>query len=65
MLDLIIDYNKAKLIVKEQGFEGWLSYLNTLFPNRDFYTVSTFWYEDSKYICKAKGQFGDLIVGWS
>jgi len=64
LYDLIVPHDLAKWIVKENGFESWFNFLKSKFPQKDIYSVSNAWYIDKKYICKAKGKYGDLIIGW-
>ena len=63
MFDFIMNHKKAKEIVKEKGFDGFMGYFEEEY-NYNFYSCSTYWEDDSKYICKLKGSKGDLIVGW-
>lgn len=44
--------------------EEVLSLLQKLFPKHQLYNISLGWREDRKYILKAKGLLGDVIVGW-
>jgi hypothetical protein len=63
-MDFIMEYEKAKQMVKDSGWDGFMNHFEEEYPERDFYSCSQWWYEDSKYICKFKGGGGDLIVGW-
>lgn len=58
-----MNYKDAKTIVKEFGFEGFVEKLEREF-GYDFFGCSTYWYDDSKFICKMKGSRGDIIIGW-
>ena len=63
MIDFIMEYEKAKGIVKEEGWDGFLEHFEEAF-DCSFFSCSTYWPDDSKYICKLKGMKGDKIVGW-
>ncbi|EGW40139.1 hypothetical protein DOT_1940 [Desulfosporosinus sp. OT] len=39
--------------------------LKSIFPERLLYRMSTDWREDKKFILKAKGTMGDVLVGWT
>ncbi|WP_077621275.1 hypothetical protein [Sediminibacillus massiliensis] len=62
--DGVMSYNAAKEFVKEEGMEGFLDLLRSEYPNRDLYGCSTYWERDSQYICKARGKYGDVVIGW-
>lgn len=64
MADKIMNYNKAAEYVKENGWDKFLELLKQENPRYNLYCVSTSWYEDNQYICKAWGKYGDLIIGW-
>ena len=64
MFDKEIEREQAKEVVREKGWDAFLSRLQTEFPDRDLYSVSTSWYDNPKYICKAKGARGDVVIGW-
>ena len=38
--------------------------LKTQFPEHGLYRMSVDWRKDKRYILKAKGTKGDVIVGW-
>lgn len=63
-MDLIINYNEAKKIVDDLGWNGFLNHFKELYPQMALYSCSQYWYEDDKYICKFRGLKGDLIIGW-
>lgn len=62
--DIIVSYTEAKRMVEHEGFSGWLDYLKKLYPEKCLYVISTSWFENRKFICKAKGSYGDLLIGW-
>lgn len=59
-MDIRMDYVKAKGL----GAEGLLSLLVSKFPSYDLYSISTGWLESCRYIAKARGTYGDVIVSW-
>lgn len=64
--DLSYDYDALlshkELCLKDDKEIHCLLYM--LFPNRSISSHSTDWRKDKKYILKAKGGKGDVIVGW-
>lgn len=44
--------------------ENILGALKQMYPHRNLYSISTGWRESERYILKARGTGGDLIVGW-
>lgn len=62
--DVFLSYEFAKSIVEEQGFAGWLTYLKDSYPEKGLYVISTAWFLNENFICKAKGSYGDLLIGW-
>lgn len=62
--DGVYGYDETKSFVEEQGWDSFLTKLKDEFPNRKLYSVSQSWYDDSQYLCKAKGAKGDVIIGW-
>lgn len=62
-MDLFMDYTSAKTLVKVLGVEGFVKHLEKEYGYH-FFSCSTAWLDDSKYICKLKGSHGDLVIGW-
>lgn len=62
--DAVLSYSKSKEMVNNVGFKGWLDYLRKMFPAHRLYAVSQDWYSNKKYVCKARGENGDIIIGW-
>ncbi|WP_141695039.1 hypothetical protein [Paenibacillus kribbensis] len=60
-----MDYGFAKTMVDVLGWDGFLERLNIFFPGKDLFEVSQDWYKDMKYVLKARGSQGDLILYWS
>lgn len=59
--DIILDHKTTSLLTDEDVF----NLLKNAFPERDLYSMSMYWREDKKYILKAYGTHGDVIVGWT
>ncbi|WP_243299155.1 hypothetical protein [Bacillus litorisediminis] len=62
--DDVMSHYETKKIVKDKGWDNFLNTLQNQYPDRELYKVSMDWYDDMKYICKAKGVMGDVIIGW-
>ena len=63
-MDFIFNYEDFKNIVDELGWNGLLKHLQELCPQFKLCSTSQAWYEDSKYILKARGTYGDVIIRW-
>lgn len=50
--------------IKEMKDKELNKLLNMLFPGRKLYSHSLDWRNSMEYILKAKGRYGDVIVGW-
>jgi hypothetical protein len=59
-----MNYDYAVSIVDSKGWEAFLKLLQYRFKGFNLYCVSTTWYEDDQYICKARGTRGDVVVYW-
>ncbi|WP_156290804.1 hypothetical protein [Oceanobacillus salinisoli] len=62
--DGMMNHSEAKSFVREHGEDGFLEYLQDQYPSYDLGGFSTAWEFDKKYICKARGRNGDIIIGW-
>lgn len=51
-------------VVSQMTDDDVLGMLKGLFPERNLYRVSIDWRKDKKFILKARGTRGDVIVGW-
>lgn len=58
--DLIYSYD----LMNKWTNEEVLTYLQKIFPERLLYSISLGWRDNRKYILKARGLAGDVIVGW-
>ena len=56
-------YEKLKDYAKNNGMEALLEYLDNK-CGYGLYSLSTGWLDNKKYILKAKGETGDLLVTW-
>jgi hypothetical protein len=61
IFDIILDHKKTSLLTDEEVFK----LLKNAFPERDLFSMSIYWREDKRYILKAQGTYGDVIVGWT
>lgn len=61
-MTLKLNHKHLSSIVEHFGWDGLIEHLDNVHPNLGIYSVSQDWIEDSKYICKAKGSFGDLVI---
>lgn len=64
MTDKLMKHDEAVKNVDEKGWDGFLEDLQDEFKEHDLYAVSQSWYESDEYICKARGERGDVIIGW-
>lgn len=61
-MEVKISHKSLKGIVNMLSWEHLLNYLKTKYPQLELYCVSKDWFDDPKYILKARGAKGDLIV---
>lgn len=59
--DLEMDYDLAVAM----GPGKLLELLQRLYPERDLYSISLGFLQSRRYIAKARGTGGDVIVSWS
>lgn len=64
MIDIITDYQVNRNLAITYGLDAFMEYFNGIYPQYGFYSCSSHWIEDEKYICKLKGTGGDLVIGW-
>jgi hypothetical protein len=62
MMEVKLSHKLMKGLVNMLGWDQLLNYLNTTYPQLELYSVSKDWFNDSKFILKARGAKGDLIV---
>lgn len=58
--DLILVHENISAMSEDEV----LRLLEGLFPEHGLYRMSVAWRKDKRYILKAKGTRGDVIVGW-
>jgi hypothetical protein len=63
-MDFIVEYEQAKKIVDDDGWDSFLDEFKDTFDDLDIYAVSKDWYKDKSFILKAKGGKGDVVIGW-
>jgi hypothetical protein len=63
-MNILMNYDYATMIVDSKGWDAFLEYLQNRFKAFNLYCVSTAWYGDDQYICKAKGTRGDVVISW-
>lgn len=62
---MTMDYNKCLEIVSEEGGrDRFLGILQAMFPQQKVYKYSTGWIESAEFICKVRGDNGDVIIRW-
>lgn len=59
--DIVLVHERLSTMSDEDVFK----ILVTLFPDYGLYRMSVDWRKDKRYILKAKGTRGDVIVGWT
>lgn len=57
-----VDYAYYVTIVDNHGWDALLSHLQRIYPQFGLYSVSQSWYQHKRYILKARGTNGDLII---
>jgi hypothetical protein len=62
-LDKYMDWKEATKKVDEVGIEGFMNDLEEEYEY-NFFSISTHWVDNPRYICKAKGSDGDVVIGW-
>jgi hypothetical protein len=64
-MEIELDHELMKGVVNVLGWDGLLNYLATSYHHLELYSVSRSWFDDPKFILKARGSYGDLIVRFS
>jgi len=62
--DGVMSHGETASFVNENGRDDFLDYLQQQFPGYGLGGYSTSWEDDPKFICKANGKYGDVIIGW-
>jgi hypothetical protein len=59
-----VSYRLMRGFVQLLGWDMTFKYLQQTFMELDLYSVSQDWFDDPKFILKAKGTKGDLIISF-
>ena len=60
MFDMLMAHSDAKVLDNETLFNT----LDSIYPERELYSMSLDWRKDKQYVLKVKGVKGDVLVGW-
>jgi hypothetical protein len=60
LYDLVLVHGNLSAMSDNEVF----GLLRSIFPDHGLYRISEEWRKDKRYILKAKGTRGDVIVGW-
>jgi len=60
LFDMLMSHSHAKSLDNKAMFDT----LDSIYPERELYSMSLDWRKDKQYILKAKGAKGDVLVGW-
>lgn len=60
MFDMIMKHEDAKRLDNEAMF----GVINSIYPDRELYSMSLDWCDNKQYVLKVKGVKGDVLVGW-
>ena len=60
MFDMIMKHEDAKRLDNEAMF----GVINSIYPDRELYSMSLDWRDNKQYVLKVKGVKGDVLVGW-
>lgn len=63
-MEIIMNYRYAKSIVEEDGWDEFFDFISNSYKEFVLYQCSWAWFESDEYICKFKGEKGDLIIRW-
>jgi hypothetical protein len=61
--DKFVNRDEMKGIVQEKGWDDFLDHMSEQ-EETSFFSCSTAWYEEERFICKFKGRHRDMIIGW-
>jgi hypothetical protein len=62
-VDIELDYDETVNLFKKGTNDEFLDYLNDV-CDYDLYSFSLDWIQNRRYVLKAKGTKGDLVVRW-
>ena len=60
MFDMIMKHADAKRLDNEAMF----GVINSVYPERELYSMSLGWRDNKQYVLKVEGIKGDVLVGW-
>lgn len=60
MFDMIMKHSDTKRLDNEEMF----GVINSIYPDRELYSMSLDWRDNKQYVLKVKGIKGDVLVGW-
>jgi len=60
LFDMLMAHSDAKVLDNETLFNT----LDSIYPERELYSMSLDWRKDKQYVLKVKGVKGDVLVGW-
>lgn len=63
-IDRLMSNKETSKWVKEHGYDKFLDRMNEEYPDYNLSSVSVYWEDDPNYICKLKGENGDIVIGW-
>jgi len=57
---MIMKHSDTKRLDNEEMF----GVINSIYPDRELYSMSLDWRDNKQYVLKVKGIKGDVLVGW-
>ena len=63
-LNRIENREEMKQAVRERGWDHQFFDDLRAEEGNEYFSGSTAWYDDEKYILKCKGKYGNIIIGW-
>jgi len=60
LFDMIMKHSDTKRLDNEEMF----GVINSIYPDRELYSMSLDWRDNKQYVLKVKGIKGDVLVGW-
>ncbi|MCM3387287.1 hypothetical protein M3649_03960 [Ureibacillus chungkukjangi] len=62
-MNVTMEYSEAIDLYNILGIDGLMNFFEERY-NFKFFYISTAWIDSNNYICKLKGERGDLIIIW-
>jgi len=63
--DVVMSYQFAYDYVEKNGWDAFLDFISSTWPEKEIYAVNKSWFDNRVYNCKAKGVKGDLLITWA